>query len=113
DSTFDRDRAREIFEASTDFTIGLEEEFALLDPGTLSLVGAFEGLKEAADADEVLADSVAGELISSEIEIRSGRGEDFADALERQRERRRRLFALANEHEVALGAFGIHPWRPR
>ena len=43
----------------------------------------------------MLADSVAGELISSEIEIRSGRGEDFADAVDRQRERRRRLFALA------------------
>ena len=29
----------------------------------------------------MLAESIAGELISSEIEIRSGRGEDLADAL--------------------------------
>ena len=33
--------------------------------------------------------SVAGELIATEIEIRSGRGETFAEAAERQRERRR------------------------
>jgi glutamate---cysteine ligase / carboxylate-amine ligase len=111
-STFDRDRARETFEVSTDFTVGLEEEFALLDPATLSLTNAFEGVKEASEADDALADSVAGELISSEIEIRSGRGDDFADALERQRERRRRLFALAADQRVALGATGLHPWSP-
>jgi glutamate---cysteine ligase / carboxylate-amine ligase len=107
---FDRSQAYETFEASTDFTVGLEEEFALLDPSTLSLTSAFEGIKEAADEDDVLADAVAGELISSEIEIRSGRGENFADAHELQRERRRRLFALAADRGVALGSAGLHPW---
>ena len=33
----DLDLARERFESSTDFTIGLEEEFAILDPQTLAL----------------------------------------------------------------------------
>ena len=33
-------------------------------------------------ADEVLAESVAGELIDTEIEIRSGRAESFAEAVE-------------------------------
>ena len=42
---FDAERSREIFESSTDFTVGLEEEFALLDPGTLSLVDRFEELQ--------------------------------------------------------------------
>ncbi len=58
----------------------------------------------------MLAASVAGELISSEIEIRSGRGEDLAAALTAQRDHRRRLFALAAQHGVALGATGTHPW---
>ena len=109
---FARDHATEVFEASTDFTVGLEEEFALLDADTLSLTNAFEGLKEEADRDDVLADSVAGELISSEVEIRSGKGSDFADALDRQHERRRRLFALAATRGIALGATGTHPWSP-
>jgi len=34
----DLSAAREILDASTDFTVGIEEEFALLDPTTLSLV---------------------------------------------------------------------------
>jgi glutamate---cysteine ligase / carboxylate-amine ligase len=108
--TFDPSKAREVFESSTDFTVGLEEEFGLLDPDTLSLVNRFEELYEAASRDELLADSVAGELIASEIEIRSGRGDDFADAIERQRARRRRLFAVAADLGMSLGATGLHPW---
>src|SRR5215207_2681750 len=101
--------ARETFEASTDGTVGIEEEFALLDPGTLELVPRFEALRDAAQADPVLAEAIAGELISSEIEIRSGRGEDARDARERQADRRRRLFTLAGAHGVALGSTGTHP----
>jgi glutamate---cysteine ligase / carboxylate-amine ligase len=105
-------RVREVFEASTDFTVGLEEEFAILDPRTLSLDQRFEELRAAAQDDPVLAESVAGELIKSEIEIRSGRGENFADAVAKQREARSRLFALAARQDALLGATGTHPWSP-
>src|SRR5918999_6557125 len=99
--------ARETFEASADFTVGIEEEFALLDPATLELVPRFELLRDAAAAsDPVLAESIAGELISSEIEIRSGRGQDVDDARIRQADRRRRLFTLAAANGVALGSTG-------
>jgi carboxylate-amine ligase len=109
--TIDPDRAAEGFAAATDFTVGIEEEFALLDARTLDLVPRFEELRdEAAARDPLLSEAIAGELISSEIEIRSGRGEDLADALARQRELRQRLFALAASHRIALGATGTHPW---
>jgi glutamate---cysteine ligase / carboxylate-amine ligase len=108
----DMPRVREVFEASTDFTVGLEEEFAILDPRALSLDQRFEELRSAAQEDAVLAEAVAGELIKSEIEIRSGRGENFADAVARQREARSRLFALAARHDALLGATGTHPWSP-
>jgi carboxylate-amine ligase len=108
----DMPRVREVFEASTDFTVGLEEEFAILDPRALSLDQRFEELRSAAQEDAVLAEAVAGELIKSEIEIRSGRGESFADAVARQREARSRLFALAARHDALLGATGTHPWSP-
>jgi carboxylate-amine ligase len=101
--------ARERFERSADLTVGIEEEFALVDPGTYELVPRFEALRDAAAAsDPVLAESIAGELISSEIEIRSGRGADLEDARHRQAERRSRLFALAAAHGVALGSTGTH-----
>jgi carboxylate-amine ligase len=109
--TIDADRAAEAFAAATDFTVGLEEEFALLGIDTLDLVPRFEELRDAAAADDpLLSEAIAGELISSEIEIRSGRGEDFADAVARQRDLRHRLFALAAARGVALGATGTHPW---
>ena len=109
--TIDCDRAAEIFAAATDFTVGIEEEFAVLDADTLDLAARFEELRDAAAAeDPLLAEGIAAELISSEIEIRSGRGEDLADALARQRELRQRLFALAGPRGIALGATGTHPW---
>ena len=108
----DTRRVREVFEASTDFTVGIEEEFAILDPGTLALDHRFEELRELAQEDSVLAEAVAGELIRSEIEIRSGRGENFADAVARQRDARSRLFALAARNDALLGATGTHPWSP-
>src|SRR3954447_775527 len=107
----DADRAAESFAAANDFTVGLEEEFALLSADTLDLVPRFEDLRDAAAAeDPLLSEAIAGELISSEIEIRSGRGDDFADALARQRDLRHRLFALAASRGIALGATGTHPW---
>ncbi len=107
----DLDTARAAFDASADFTVGLEEEFALLDPRDLSMTSRFEDMRAAAAAtDPVLAESISGELILSEIEIRSGRGDDLASAIQAQRDHRRRLFALAEEQGVALGATGTHPW---
>jgi len=108
--SLDLDLARERFESSTDFTVGLEEEFAILDPATLELAHRFEDVYAACQGDEALAESAAGELIASEVEIRSGRAESFAEAMELQTERRRRLFELVGGMGLALGAMGTHPW---
>jgi glutamate---cysteine ligase / carboxylate-amine ligase len=106
----DLEAVPEAYAASTDGTIGIEEEFQILDAGSLDMVPRFEELFDAAREDPVLRDSVAGELIASEIEIRSGRGENFADALARQRDARVRLFGLVAARGVALGSTGTHPW---
>ena len=106
----DMEEARQRFERSTDFTIGLEEEFAIVDPETLELQHRFEELHAACQQDEVLAEAAVGELISSEIEIRSGRSETFAEAIERQLDRRARLFTTAHELGIHLAATGTHPW---
>lgn len=108
--SLDLDLVRERFESSTDFTIGLEEEFAILDPGTLELEHRFEDVYAACQGDELLAESAAGELIASEIEIRSGRSQSFAEAMAKQRRRRARLFELVGGMGLALGATGTHPW---
>ena len=108
--SLDLDLVRERFESSTDFTVGLEEEFAILDPATLELEHRFEEIYAACQSDPLLADSAAGELIASEIEIRSGRSQTFAAAVASQRARRDRLFELTDGMGLALGAMGTHPW---
>jgi glutamate---cysteine ligase / carboxylate-amine ligase len=106
----DLDLAREKFESSQDFTVGLEEEFAIVNPQTLELEHRFEDVIAACQRDEVLAEAAAGELIASEVEIRSGRSETFGEAVERQRQRRARLFDLVGGMGLTLAAMGTHPW---
>ena len=102
-------RNREEFENGTDLTLAVEEEFALLDPETLELTDRFEAIKAAADRTD-FAEHVVGELIASEVEIRTGRCTSFQEASARMQERRSQIHTLAREQQVALGATGTHPW---
>jgi carboxylate-amine ligase len=102
-------QAREAFENGTDFTVAVEEEFALLDPETLALVNRFEDIKAAA-AGTAFDEHLVGELIASEVEVRTGRCSTFAEGAQRMGERRAQLFALAGSLGIALGATGTHPW---
>jgi carboxylate-amine ligase len=101
--------AREQFDGGTDFTLAVEEEFALLDPRTLDLVNRFEEL-HAASVGSPLDGSLVGELISSEVEIRTGRCENFGEAAAAVAERRAQLVELADGFGIALAATGTHPW---
>ena len=101
--------ARESFEATTDFSIAVEEEFALLDPTTLDLVSRFEELQAAAQGT-VLEEHLVGELIASEVEIKTGRCDTFADCAPRMADRRAQLAQLAAELGIGLGGTGTHPW---
>jgi carboxylate-amine ligase len=103
--------AREAFDEGRDFTVAVEEEFALLDPETLSLVNRFEELQAAARGTE-FEEGLVGELIASEAEMRTGRCETFAEAAARMGERREQLAGLADGLGILLGATGTHPWSP-
>ena len=101
--------AREAFEGGQDFTIAVEEEFALLDPDSLELTNRFEDLKVAAAGTE-LDEHLVGELIASEIEIKTGRCMSFGEVAERMATRRSQLAELADRLDVALACTGTHPW---
>jgi carboxylate-amine ligase len=103
--------AREGFESGRDFTVAVEEEFAILDPETLELVNRFEELQAGA-VGTPLEEHLVGELIASEIEVRTGRCETFAEAAGAMVERRRQLLELAGRFDVLLGATATHPWSP-
>jgi carboxylate-amine ligase len=101
--------AREQFESAQDFTVAVEEEFAILDPETLGLTNRFEELQTAAKGT-ALEQHLVGELIASEVEVRTGRCDDFEEASGRIGERRTQLYELADSLGVALAATGTHPW---
>src|SRR5215475_1121973 len=103
--------AREQFESATDLTVAVEEEFAVLDPETLDLTNRFEELQAAAQGT-ALEEHLVGELIASEVEVRTGRCGSFDEAAARLGERREQLYDLAEGVGVALAATGTHPWSP-
>jgi glutamate---cysteine ligase / carboxylate-amine ligase len=103
--------AREQFEAAQDFTVAVEEEFAVLDPETLDLTNRFEDLQSAAQGT-ALEEHLVGELIASEVEIRTGRCDTFEEAAALLGERREQLRDLAEDAGLALAATGTHPWSP-
>jgi glutamate---cysteine ligase / carboxylate-amine ligase len=103
--------AREGFDSGRDLTVAVEEEFAILDPATHGLVNRFEEFAEAAVGTD-LEGHLVGELIASEVEVRTGRCETFAEAVQLMADRRRQLLELAGRLDVALCGTGTHPWSP-
>ena len=94
--TLDLERASaEVFAASVDGTVGLEEEFAILDPEHARPRPALRGAARRAGAeDPLLADAIAGELISSrDRDPLRPRGGPRATRSPASARRRRRLFA--------------------
>jgi len=103
------DEARERFDAAEDFTVSVEEEFALLDPGSLDLVNRFEDVHAAAQGTS-LEPNLVGELIASEVEVKTGKQQSFHDVPAALVERRAELTALVEPLGLRLGATGTHPW---
>jgi len=105
------DAARQHFADATDFTIGIEEEFQILDRDTLAMTNRFEEFRDACETGP-LRGNVAGELIASEIEVKTGRGETFDDAARMIIDRRVHLAAEAEKIGVLIGSTGTHPTSP-
>src|SRR5207244_4242024 len=103
--------AREAYENGRDFTLAVEEEFAVLDPETLSLANRFEELQAAARGTP-LEEHLVGELIASEVEVRRGRCESFPEAAARLGERRVQPETPAGSLGITLASVGAHPWSP-
>src|SRR5882672_2647452 len=101
--------SRAAFEAQPDFTVAVEEEFALLDPATLELTNRFEEV-QAAGKGTALEPHLVGELIASEVEVRTGRCETFADAADKLGVRRGQLRELVDGLGIGLSGVGTHPW---
>src|SRR3989442_2041954 len=105
------DSASEAYENGSDFTLAVEEDFAVLDPETLSLANRFEDLQAAARGTP-LEEHLVGELIASEVEVRTGRCDSFPEAAAKIGERRAQLDELAGSLAIALADVRTHPGTP-
>jgi len=101
--------ARQRYEQSQDFTLGIEEEWALLDPETLDLVPEFERAREAA-VRAGLGTSVAGELLASEIEFLIEPCERWEDAVRAMRSLRNGVAGVLRSCGLEGAISGTHPW---
>src|SRR5207302_3498784 len=69
----------------------------------------FEELYAAAQQTD-LAPNIVGELIASEVEVRTGRCDGFGEAAVAMQERRSQIHGVARELGIGLGGTGTHPW---
>ncbi len=100
------------FDNAEDFTVGVEEEFQILDPANLKLTSRFEQLQKL--AHDRIGTFARGELIASEIEISTDICYSMTAVEADLMAKRRALFDAAAELGVTLAATGAHPfadWR--
>ncbi|MDR9394713.1 carboxylate-amine ligase [Roseovarius sp. SYSU LYC5161] len=98
--------------AEPDFTIGIEEEYLLVDRDSLALAEAPEALMAACQTD--LQDQVAPEFLKCQIEIGSRVCRTVAEAREDLRRLRSTVARHAATHNLAPIAASCHPfsdWR--
>ena len=98
--------------SAPDFTIGIEEEYLLVDLDSLALANAPEGLMEACEAD--LKDQVSPEFLNCQIEIGSRVCRSVAEARDDLRRLRATVAREAARHNLAPIAASCHPfsdWR--
>ncbi|MBI1418387.1 MAG: carboxylate-amine ligase [Limimaricola sp.] len=90
------------------FTLGIEEEYLLVDRDSLDLAAAPEGLMEACRAD--LAGQVSPEFLQCQIEIGTGVCDSIATARDDLRRLRTTVARHAAQHGLAPIAVSCHPF---
>src|SRR5512136_2293901 len=97
------------FGTSTPYSVGIEEEFQLVDPDSLELVSSIEPIL-ASVGEETIRERVAPELLQSMLEITTRIAVTVEEAVDEVVDLRSRLGRVAADHGVALAASGTHPF---
>jgi carboxylate-amine ligase len=91
------------------FTVGIEEEYLLVDPVTRDLVHD-AGVEVVEECRAVLGERVAPEFLQAQIEVATGVCEDVPAAREELKELRRTVLDVAAAHGMAVIAASTHPF---
>ena len=98
------------FDASTPYTVGVEEEFQLVDSESLGLVPVIDAVLAARDVAGLPASSVASELSASCLEVRSPVCNTVAELATELSTSRRKVRELVEGCGARLAAAGSHPF---
>jgi glutamate---cysteine ligase / carboxylate-amine ligase len=98
------------FGSSAPYTVGIEEEFQLVDRATSELSPVIDAVLAARDAAGLPEDSVASELSASCVEMRSPIYGTVAELATELPALRRRVRKLAEGCGAHLAAAGAHPF---
>src|ERR1700742_256429 len=91
------------------FTLGIEEEFQLIDPGTRDLRSHIQQLLADGETEPMLRDQLKPELHQSVIEVGTKICADITEARREVVALRRDLTALARRNGLTIAASGTHP----
>jgi carboxylate-amine ligase len=97
------------FGSGRPFTVGVEEEYMLLDPETFDLVPRAERILEA-EAGGAFAENISPELFESLVEFHTGVCDDVPQAASELRAIRQHAVATAERQGLRLGSAGTHPF---
>ena len=97
------------FGASEPYTLGVEEEYMLLDPESFDLVQHIEMVLDAIQGDE-LADRLNAELMQSVLEIATPVCRTAGDVMRELATLRGYVRDVARGQDLRVGAAGTHPF---
>ncbi|TMM31047.1 carboxylate-amine ligase [Polaribacter aestuariivivens] len=90
------------------FTLGIEEEYQVIDPVTRELVSHDQ--KIVTEATKVLDDQVKAEMHQAVVEVGTNICENIADAKKQVTHLRKSISGIANNLGFKIGAAGTHPF---
>jgi glutamate---cysteine ligase / carboxylate-amine ligase len=97
------------FGTSTPYSLGIEEEFQLVDPETLELISKIEPILGAIEGG-TLRGRVKPELLQSVLEVSTRIAVNVAEAVDDLADLHSRVSSLAAEHGAAIVSAGTHPF---
>ncbi len=90
------------------FTLGIEEEFQIIDPETRELRSHIQQILE--DGKSILKESAKPEMHQSVVEMGTGVCGDVKQARKEVNELRKNLTGLADSKKLKIAAAGTHPF---
>ncbi|KPP98413.1 MAG: carboxylate-amine ligase YbdK [Bacteroidetes bacterium HLUCCA01] len=90
------------------FSIGIEEEYLIVDPNTGELSSAIENILK--DGHDKLGNHIATEMLQCQVEVATPVADSIQEAREKIIHARKTVHDIAQSHGLAIIAAGTHPF---